>query len=271
MKRLFAFGCSLTRYGYATWADLAGANFNEYYNYGRSGGSNALMMGRLIEADNYFNFNKDTDTVLIMVTGIGRYSYYLPDDGWVTKGDMYSYVNNTKDKTIDFFLKNMHSDKGDVYNSWLSLKIMKNLLVSKNIPHKILLGISYNGYLDKNEYNDEESIKQILDIQTMIDENTSLNDWFARRENLFQGKNTVFYTESNISDGHPNQMMHYKFLKKFLPEYDTDKTKELFDYLESIFDGRTQHKQEETYRNKFYKQYNKAFTNPLFGMKQELW
>jgi hypothetical protein len=271
MRRLFAFGCSLTRYGHATWADLAGANFDEYYNFGRSGGSNSLMMGRFIEANELFNFNKDTDTVLIMVTGIGRFSYYLPSDGWVAKGDMYSYVNNTNDKTIEFFLKNMHSDKNDVYNSWLSIKIMKNILVSKNIPHKILLGINYKDYLTKNEYNDEDSIQKVLDIGTMLDESTPLADWFTKRANISGEPNTPFYTESKISDGHPNQLMHYEFLKKFLPEYNTDKTKEMFDYVESIFDGRTQHKQEHAYREKFYREYNKAFANPLFGMEQELW
>ena len=269
MKRLFIFGCSLSRYGYATWADLAGANFDEYYNYARSGGSNSLMMGRLIEADKRFNFNKDTDTVLIMFTGIGRHSYYLPESGWVAKGDMYSYVNNTRDKTFEFFLKNMHSDKGDVYNSWLSLTVMKNLLVAKNIPHKILLGINFNDYLKDSEYNDDESKQKVLDIQSMLDNTTPLNDWFSTKTD--NGPNTPFYTESNISDGHPNQRMHYEFLKEFLPEYDTHKTKELFDYVESIFDGRTQHKQELTYRNKFYREYNLAFSNPLFGQQHELW
>lgn len=271
MKRLFAFGCSLTRYGYATWADLAGANFDEYYNYARSGGSNSLMMGRLVEADNYFNFNKNTDTVLIMFTGIGRHSYYLKDDGWIVKGDLYSYLSKNDDKTIEFFVKNMYSDKGAVYQSWLAIRTMKNLLVAKNIPHKILLGIGYDGYLKQNEYNDEESIRKVMDIRTMIDENTALNDWFSREENRNSGPNTPFYTESNISDGHPNQRMHYEFLKKFLPEYNTIKTKELFDHVETIFDGRTQHKQEQTYRNKFYREYNLAFKNPLFGQEQELW
>jgi hypothetical protein len=271
MKRLFVFGCSLTRYGYATWADLASANFDQYYNYARSGGSNSLMMGRLVEANNEFNFNEDTDTVLIMMTGIGRYSYYLKDAGWVAKGDMYSYIKNSKDEPIESFLKNMHSDKGDVYNSWISIKIIKDLLVTKNIPHKILLGISYNDYLMQNEYNDEESIRKVMDIQNMLDETTPLNDWFNKKENYGNEPNTPYYTESQKPDGHPNQRMHYEFLKKFLPEYDTDKTKELFNYVESIFDGRTQHKQEETYRNKFYKQYNKAFSNHLFGMEQESW
>lgn len=271
MKRLFVFGCSLSRYAYATWADLAGANFDEYYNFARAGGSNSLMMGRLVEADERFNFNKDTDTVLIMVTGIGRHSYYLPYEGWVAKGDLYSYVNNSKDKIMEFFLKNMHSDKNDVYNSWLSVKTMKQLLVAKNIPHKILLGINYSDYLNKNEYNDEDSIKKVLAIQSMLDITTPLHDWFANRTDDITGSNTPFYTESTISDGHPSQKMHYEFLKEFLPEYNTDKTKEMFDYVESIFDGRTQHKQEQTYRTKFYREYNKAFTNPLFGMGQELW
>jgi hypothetical protein len=37
MSRFFAFGCSYTRYAYATWADYIGVNFDEYYNYGCGG------------------------------------------------------------------------------------------------------------------------------------------------------------------------------------------------------------------------------------------
>ena len=103
MKRCFAFGCSYTSYSYATWADLIGINFKEYYNYGRAGCSNTYIMNRIIEADRTYNFNPDTDFVLIMLTGFGRFSYLPRQSGWQTKGDLYSYNNNTNDPiTIEF-------------------------------------------------------------------------------------------------------------------------------------------------------------------------
>jgi hypothetical protein len=271
MKRFFAFGCSLTRYAYATWADLAAANFDEYYNYAKGGGSNTLMMGRLIEADNYFDFNKDTDTVYVMLSGIGRYSYYTYDRGWITNGDLYSYLSKNNNKDMEFLVKNIYNDKGAIYQSWLAAHLMKKLLVSKGIPHKILYGINNSNYLVQNEFNDEESIRKVMDIESIVDIKTPFNDWFRCPENLRAGPVTPNYTDANTFDGHPSQLLHYKFLKNFLPEFDTEITNKLFTYVESIFDGRSQHKQETTYRNKFYKKFNRAFTHPLFGQEHELW
>ena len=66
-KRLFAFGCSYTLYSYPTWVDFIGINFEEHYNYGRSGASNTFIMNRIIEANDQFKFNPDTDLILIML------------------------------------------------------------------------------------------------------------------------------------------------------------------------------------------------------------
>jgi hypothetical protein len=125
MSRFFAFGCSYTLYSWATWADFVGANFDEYYNYGRSGCSNTYIMNRVIEADVKFNFNNN-DVVMIMLTGLNRFSYLPIDGDWATQGDLPSYLYHTKDKKIEWFLKNMWSESFAVYSSWTATTAIKN-------------------------------------------------------------------------------------------------------------------------------------------------
>ena len=59
--------------------------------------------------------------------------------------------------------------------------------------------------------------------------------------------------------------LYYEFVKAILPEYDTQETKQMFDHVESIWDGSEQSMQYYTYYTLFYKKFNKAFENPLMG------
>ena len=59
-SRCFAFGCSITKHYWGTWADLIGSNFDEYYNFGKGGSSNTFIMNRFLGADAEINFNPET-------------------------------------------------------------------------------------------------------------------------------------------------------------------------------------------------------------------
>lgn len=76
--RLFAFGCSMTRYHYPTWADILGKSWHHYENWGRSGGGNAFIFNSLIECDVRNQFGPD-DTVMVMWTGVSRIDAYRFD------------------------------------------------------------------------------------------------------------------------------------------------------------------------------------------------
>lgn len=263
-KRLFVFGCSMTRYSWATWADLVGSNFDEYYNYARSGSSNVLSMNRFFEANNKFQFNSETDTIMIMITGLGRFSYYLTKQSWVTHGDLYSYLdaNPNKDPVTEYLVKNIFDINWAIYNGWTAIRSMKDFLVAKNIPHEFLLGIQIEHFKD---ISDMETSHCIDDITSLCRNKQSFDKWFLDYGTRMRVPYTPFYSSNNHPDGHPNQHMHYEFLKEFLPEYDTEKTKQTFDYVESIWDGSTQNMQGYTYDTLYGKQHNLAFKYPLFG------
>ena len=75
-KRFFSFGCSFTKdWDCPTWSDLIGIQFDEYYNLAMPGSSNTLIMQRFIESDLFYNFNKDTDVIMIGISGFGRMSF----------------------------------------------------------------------------------------------------------------------------------------------------------------------------------------------------
>ena len=69
MGRLFTFGCSFTKYTWPTWADLLGLEFDEFENWGVSGGGNVCTANRVIECIiknnvNGFLFNIEKNNIL---------------------------------------------------------------------------------------------------------------------------------------------------------------------------------------------------------------
>lgn len=269
-SRCFAFGCSYTHYAYATWADYVGSNFDVYHNYARPGASNTFIMNKFIEANERYSFNRDSDYVLIMLTGFGRFSYIKEDNTWVNNGDLYSYYNNTKDEKVGWFLKNIWNDHYAVYMSWIAAKTIKNILQTKNIPHKILMGIDNTSYLKDNgsscgyNYNlNKDGINLANEIYELVDNKQSYDEWMRNID--CENKHPIWKDENNRLDGHPSQSLHYKYFKEHFPEFVTDRSQKLYDLVEGIYEGSTQHLQENKFVNNFYKTYNKRYESPLFG------
>lgn len=252
--RLFTFGCSYTVYAYPTWADYLGVNFSKYYNYGRAGSSNTYIMNKLVEADNRYNFNSE-DLVIVMLTGFGRFSYLNPnphpDRHWVTNGDMYSYTAAHDDKTIKFFLKHMWTENFAVYQSWIACQVIKQLLLSKNVPHKFLMGIDNSGYLDGTALLDGNAKTKANQIYEMLDNKKTLDEW--KKESV-ENNDSPFWKNINHRDGHPSHRAHYKFAKEYFSEYIRKKSNTLLEYWNKNFTDESQQAQGilyDTYRSQF--------------------
>lgn len=86
-NRLFAFGCSFTRYGWPTWADIMGQKFDSYENWGASGAGNQYIFNALIECD-IRNKITPNDTVTIMWTNFCRDDHY-ERGRWQLHGNVY--------------------------------------------------------------------------------------------------------------------------------------------------------------------------------------
>lgn len=84
MSRLFTFGCSFTNYRWSTWADCLAPEFDQFYNWGQSGGGNHYIFNSVMEADQRHKFCKN-DVVVICWTNVLREDRYTTH--WQTHGN----------------------------------------------------------------------------------------------------------------------------------------------------------------------------------------
>jgi hypothetical protein len=259
MKRCFVFGCSYTHYSYATWADLIGINFNEYYNYGRSGCSNTYIMNRVIEANNTYSFNPDTDYVLVMLTGFGRFSYLPTNSIWQTKGDLHSYNYNSNDPVTIEFVKNMWSDDWAVYQSWIAAKVIKQTL--KDVKHSIVMGINNSAYIDGTA-NVSDPIKPMAnEIYNMLDIDITLDEWKTKN----QYDDSPYWEDIQHNDGHPSTNVYLKYIEEFFPRFNTTKTRKFVNRWNKNFDHSSQHIMGQKFTNEFRKKSDLAFINNILN------
>ena len=258
-KRFFAFGCSYTCHMTGTWADYIGSNFEEYYNFGRAGACNTFIMNKFIEADAKYKFNWETDYIVVMFTNFNRFSYYNTI-GWNLQGSVYQ--NETYQEQ---FRNNMWSEDWGIYNSWIAVNVVKQLLRYKAIENKILLAID-SIYYKESPFDDTLSnplsTKFVDNIYNLLSDSESLDRWKDKRYKY--PEDYELYVKENFRDGHPTQLIHYEFMKDKFPQFDTEEAKKEFEYLESIKDTSSVQKQQELYNRNYYQTKNKAFGTPLF-------
>lgn len=225
--RCFAFGCSITSWLWGTCADFIGSNFNEYYNLGKPGASNTFIMNRLIEIDNKFKLNPETDTVIIGMTGFGRLSFYK--DGWQTHGDIL-WQDRKHPEAVDIF-----NHKWALYNSYVAMKVIKEYLTMKKIKHYIYAAIDYEHWItDPDLMNiDSSDVNKVEEIESLLDVKEPLNI-FAFNYRAEPGGIGVTFLDGD-KESHPTQQEHYAYMCKHFPEFATDTSQNTLEYLEKNF------------------------------------
>jgi hypothetical protein len=258
-KRFFAFGCSYTSHITATWADFIGVNFEEYYNFGKPGACNTFIMNKFVEANAKYNFVAETDVIVVMLTSMSRFSYY-DNIGWKLQGNVH---NNTN---IPEFKDKMWSEDWGIYNSWIAINIIKNIIKYKNLDCTVLCAFDNSSiYLD-NPFDDiitnQISFKYLKNFENLLDDSEPLEIW--KNKNYTYPSDFYKWDDISFVDAHPTQQMHYDFVKEKFPKYNTEKTKEFLELVESIFDNKSSYNQGVNYNEKIYKVYNLAAKANLF-------
>jgi hypothetical protein len=258
-KRFFAFGCSYTCHMSGTWADYIGSNFEEYYNFGRAGACNTFIMSKFIEADAKYKFNAETDYIVVMFTNFNRFSYY-DKIGWKLQGSVYN--NHTYPEQ---FRNDMWSEDWGIYNSWVAVSYIKQLLRFKAIEHNILLAMD-SIYYQESPFDDtlsnSLSTKFVDNIYNLVLDSESLDKWKTKKYKY--PEDYYLYEKEQYTDAHPTQKMHYEYVKEKFPQFDTEDSKKTFEFLESILDTSSMQAQNEIYNKQFYQIKNKAFGSSLF-------
>lgn len=76
--RLFAFGCSYTKYDYPTYADYIGQHYEEFHNMGSPGAGNTYIATTLSETILSHSLTSE-DRVIVQWTNTSREDYFMRD------------------------------------------------------------------------------------------------------------------------------------------------------------------------------------------------
>lgn len=159
LRRFFAFGCSMTRYHYPTWADIIGRQFDHYENWGRPGSGNLYILNSVMECHQRNRLTPD-DFVVVMWTGLSRIDSYQINE--------WSHFHNM---ILDQQNSDMPISCVDGYEiiGYAYIAAMQNILENLGVQHRMLhitaydrasrAGRFYKKYLDRvPEYRPERNV-----------------------------------------------------------------------------------------------------------------
>ena len=229
MKRLFTFGCSFTQYGWPTWADILGFQFEHYENWGQSGAGNLFISAQISECSIKNTLNKD-DTVIVMWTNVTREDRYQ-NGGWITPGNVYK---NTQLFGKDW-VKKFADIRGYYVRDFALINLVDELLKSKGVTYYFLSMNDMDIPMDDNTDQCGESMGDIFwhyrkllkkirpSVQSVIfnyNENSRPSTVIQRvaSPNPINIPKIKFNPKIIRQDGHPTPSEHLEYLEKVLPE-----------------------------------------------------
>lgn len=223
-KRIFAFGCSYTRYYYPTWANIIASQYSpdtQFINLGVSGGGNSLVLTRLSQADSKFKIQKN-DLVLIMYPSFTREDRFVSEGYWHTPGNIFNSNNNGAHpdavkfyKSHGCYLHYLIRDMSYIYmiESYLSkLECDKLTLISANFTD------IENGIPNTSSSVLVEDVNQTR-FQNLLETYDSLLRKFPISYHEYLYKNYVALnkptgvTLGNERDSHPTPLESIEYLK----------------------------------------------------------
>jgi hypothetical protein len=209
-KRFFAFGCSMTSYGWPTWADIIAQEIPEYYNYGQSGGGNLFISCQVTEANFRYKFT-DTDLVIIMWSGVSREDRYV-NNCWLTPGNIY-----TQNYYDDNFVQKYADPLGYLLRDLNLITLTSALLDNLQVDYHMLNMAPFD-HLQSTNKKMTDKVNQLFDLyRTTI--NKLLPDILTLELNGIWPQHPIRKDGGQTADYHPSPIQHFNYLKKFFPEY----------------------------------------------------
>jgi len=249
-KRLFAFGCSFTRYHWTTWPEFVAYDLNiPYYNYGRSGAGNQYISNMVAQADATYSFDED-DLVMITWTNVAREDRWVKGD-WVTPGNIF-----TQGDYDETFVRKWADPVGYMIRDFASIHLTKNLLDNKKCKYHMLSMCNIQTTIDQSQTSKgiepkyklihEELCKKYSETLDTIQpsffdvlwENNVYGNKLLKEKNIWGGQ---------YSDGHPSPMEHYKYLERiftshnFRPETYNEASRVQKNYINFILEENKKH------------------------------
>jgi hypothetical protein len=212
-KRFFAFGCSMTDYWWPTWADIIGRQFDEYYNFGRSGAGNTFIALQIAEANQRYKFNSD-DLIIVMWTSTTREDRYVKKY-WHTPGNIY-----TQDYYDTDYIRKYSDVRGylirDLGLITLTLGLLKSIgcdFHMLNMSPFVKLPSHYGDYYADNPLEDLQDV--ISMYQSTID--YIAPDLLSISCNGKWPQVAIAHSKTQPMDYHPTPETHLDYVTKAFP------------------------------------------------------
>lgn len=213
-KRVFAFGCSYVRHIYPGFADvLAKECINaSFYNMGKPGSGNSLILYRLAEAHNRYKFNKD-DLIVVMWTSFPREDRWF-EHKWQTWGNVFN--NNYYDEE---FIKKYADPNGYLISSAANIFLGNNFLDNIESDSLVLTAMPFA----ENEFKEIYDKKYLEDVILTYGHMWSkmptpyfkqLHPEYPLGSSTWYKKGASYMLGSEMkNDAHPNALSGYQYLK----------------------------------------------------------
>jgi hypothetical protein len=206
-KRFFAFGCSMTSYGWPTWADIISQEIPESYNYAQSGGGNLFISCQITEANLRHTFT-DTDLVMVMWSSIAREDRYVRGN-WLTPGNIY-----TQNYYDDKFVNSFADEIGYLLRDINLITLTKNFLDNSPADYYMLnmspLTVFPKDIVSLEKYKLIQSTYKDTFASIMPDILTlELNGTWPQHPISKEGHQSADY--------HPSPKQHFGYLNKLFP------------------------------------------------------
>jgi len=214
-KRLFAFGCSFTKYFWSTWPEMVADVLDiPFYNFGQSGAGNQYMSNAIMQAHKRYQITKD-DLVMVSWTNVCREDRWAKGN-WLLTGNVYSQgIYDQK------FVENFADPVGYYIRDLATINLVKEFLDHIGCQYRFMSmcniierqdqGEDHNLIEEKYQETYHSVINLYQDVLSTIapsfydvlwNDNIHANKFAIEKEKL----------SPYWFDGHPSPIEHYKYI-----------------------------------------------------------
>ena len=219
VKRLFAFGCSFTKYHWACWPEIVAEELDiPFYNYGKSGSGNQFIANMISQADIKHKFNED-DLIMVCWTNVSREDKWVNGE-WITPGNIYTQNVYSND-----YVKKWADPLGYLVRDCATISLVNGYLKNTNCQYHFFSMCNLHHTFDLNEKNTindnmKDAYQQLCDTYNDILSMPSFYDLLWHND-IHEHKFKLMKKEYGdyFDDGHPNPLDHLNFLFRLFPQY----------------------------------------------------
>lgn len=210
-KRFFAFGCSMTRYQWPTWADMIGQEIPTYINCAQSGAGNIFISNQIAESNMRYKFNED-DLVMVMWSTITREDRYV-EKQWHCHGNIY--YQNFYDK--DFLMKYV-DNRGQLIRDLALISLTDSLLQTTKAEYHMLSMQPLEAVIRDTTNKLEGEYQDVLDLYKPVVDMLK-NDLLTIGCDSKWGSLPIRHNipGGQTHDYHPSPKTHFNFINKVFP------------------------------------------------------